>query len=43
MKLISVVSLLIGNISASLLKGQCVVPGQEGAPLVFQNLDVHGL
>ena len=41
MKLISVVSLLIGNISASLLKGQCVVPGQEGAPLVFQNLDVQ--
>ena len=41
MKLISVVSLLIGNISASLLKGQCVVPGQEGAPIVFQNLDVQ--
>ena len=43
MKFISVVSLLIGNISASLLKGQCVVPGQEGAPLAFQNLDVHGI
>ena len=41
MKIISVVSLLIGNISASLLKGQCVVPGQVGAPQVFQNLDVQ--
>ena len=39
MKLLGLLG-LIGNISATLLKGQCVLAGTSGAPHVFKNLDL---